>query len=157
LAVDAHTVLEAFDPALFLPNLSSSDKDGVLSELVTCVAGCGLVRDANPLLEMLKSRERLGSTGIGHGIAVPHGRSLAVQRLVAGFARHPSGVPWGAVDGEPVRMVFLILAPPLEQPNLYLPFLGRVVESVHEPERRTRLSRVRTFEEFREALRDALA
>ena len=157
MAVDAHTVLEAFDPALFLPELSSSDKDGVLFELASGVAACGLVRDTRPLLEMLKSRERLGSTGIGHGIAVPHGRSLAVPRLVAGFGRHAEGVAWGAVDGKPVHLVFLILAPPLEQPNLYLPFLGRIVESVHDPDRRASLGRVRTFEEFREVLRDALS
>jgi mannitol/fructose-specific phosphotransferase system IIA component (Ntr-type) len=106
---------------------------------------------------MLRSRESLGSTGIGHGVAVPHGRSLAVPRLVAGFARHASGVAWGAVDGKPVKLIFLILAPPLEQPTRYLPFLGRIVEAVSDADRRKRLSKVTTYEEFRGALRDALA
>jgi PTS system nitrogen regulatory IIA component len=157
LAVDAQVVLETFDPALFLPHLAADDKDGVLQELVTHVQARGLVRDAAPLLEMLRSRERLGSTGIGHGFAVPHGRSLSVPRLVAGFARHAAGVPWDAVDGKPVHLVFLILAPPLEQPNRYLPFLGRIVEAVNDSDHRKRLGKVASYEEFRGALRDALA
>jgi PTS system fructose-specific IIC component len=157
LAVDVQVVLETFDPALFLPALAAPDKDSVLQELVAHVQARGLVRDAVPLLEMLRSRESLGSTGIGHGVAVPHGRSLAVPRLVAGFARHASGVAWGAVDGKPVKLIFLILAPPLEQPTRYLPFLGRIVEAVSDADRRKRLSKVTTYEEFRGALRDALA
>lgn len=157
MAVDVQVVLETFDPALFLPSLTAPDKDSVLQALVDHVQQQGLVRDAEPLLEMLRSRESLGSTGIGHGIAVPHGRSLAVPRLVAGFARHPAGVAWDAVDGKPVHLIFLILAPPLEQPTRYLPFLGRIVEAVSDSERRKRLSRAATYEEFRRALRDALA
>src|SRR5262245_19576653 len=105
---------------------------------------------------MLKSREQLGSTGIGHGIAIPHGRSLAVQRLVAGFAKHESGVEWDAVDGKPVNLIFLILAPPIEQPNRYLPFLGRIVEAVNDPDRRVKLFEVQYFIEFQGFLRYAL-
>ena len=157
MAVDVQVVLETFDPALFLPSLSAPDKDSVLQQLVAQVQARGLVRDPKPLLEMLRSRESLGSTGIGHGIAVPHGRSLAVPRLVGGFARHVAGVPWDAVDGKPVHLIFLILAPPLEQPTRYLPFLGRIVEAVSDADRRRRLSKVTTYEEFRRALRDALA
>jgi mannitol/fructose-specific phosphotransferase system IIA component (Ntr-type) len=157
LAVDVQVVLETFDPALFLPALTAPDKDSVLKELVAHVRARGLVRDAEPLLGMLRSRESLGSTGIGHGIAVPHGRSLSVPRLVAGFARHPEGVTWSAVDGKPVHIIFLILAPPVEQPTRYLPFLGRIVEAVSDADRRKRLAKVNTYEEFRAALRDALA
>jgi mannitol/fructose-specific phosphotransferase system IIA component (Ntr-type) len=157
LAVDVQVVLETFDPALFLPSLAAPDKDSVLQELVAHVQAQGLVREREPLLEMLRSRESLGSTGIGHGIAVPHGRSLAVPRLVGGFARHAAGVPWDAVDGKPVHLIFLILAPPLEQPTRYLPFLGRIVEAVSDADRRKRLAKAATYEEFRRALRDALA
>lgn len=157
MAVDVQTVLGTFNPSLFLPSLISQDKNGVLHELVDLVRSAGLVRDAGPVLEMLKSRERLGSTGIGQGIAVPHGRSLSVQRLVAGFAKHESGVEWNAVDGKRVNLIFLILGPPIEQPNRYLPFLGRVVEAVSDPERRSRLLQVTTFPQFQDFLRDALA
>jgi nitrogen PTS system EIIA component len=157
LAVDAQTVVGTFVPSLFLPSLLSKDKNEVLRELVGHVQTSGLVRDSAPLFEMLKSREQLGSTGIGHGIAIPHGRSLSVQRLVAGFAKHESGVAWDAVDGKPVHLIFLILAPPIENPNRYLPFLGRIVEAVNDPERRAKLLDVTSFSEFQGFLRDALS
>jgi mannitol/fructose-specific phosphotransferase system IIA component (Ntr-type) len=157
LAVDAQSVVGTFEPSLFLPAILSTSKSDVLRELVGHVQSSGLVRDTAPLLEMLKSREQLGSTGIGHGIAIPHGRSLSVQRLIAGFAKHEKGVAWDALDGEPVHLIFVIIAPPIEQPNRYLPFLGRIVEAVNDPERRSSLLRVRTFPEFQEFLRDAIA
>lgn len=157
MAVDAQTVVGTFDPSLFLPSLVSTSKNDVLRELVGHVQSSGLVRDTAPVLEMLKSREQLGSTGIGHGIAIPHGRSLSVSHLVAGFAKHEKGIPWGSVDGEPVHLIFLILAPPVEQPNRYLPFLGRIVEAVNDPDRRSSLTKVGTFPEFQRFLRDALA
>jgi mannitol/fructose-specific phosphotransferase system IIA component (Ntr-type) len=157
LAVDAQTVVGTFEPSLFLPSLVSTTKNEVLRELVGHVQSSGLVRETAPVLEMLKRREQLGSTGIGHGIAVPHGRSLSVQRLVAGFAKHEKGVEWGSVDDKPVHLIFLILAPPVEQPNRYLPFLGRIVEAINDPDRRSSLGGVNTFPEFQRFLHDALA
>jgi mannitol/fructose-specific phosphotransferase system IIA component (Ntr-type) len=157
LAIDVDTVLEAFQPSLFIPKLKAKKKDSVLQELVDKVCASGIVRDADPLLEMLRSREKLGSTGIGRGVAVPHGRSLAVQRVVAVFGHHSKGIEWQAVDGEPVRLVFLILAPPLEQSSRYLPFLGRIVEAVSDDKRREQLAGITTYEEFQEIIRDALA
>jgi PTS system nitrogen regulatory IIA component len=157
LAIDVDTVLEAFQPTLFIPKLKAKKKDTVLKEMVEKVCASGIVRDADPLLEMLRNRERLGSTGIGRGVAVPHGRSLAVPRLVAVLGLHTKGIEWEAVDGEPVRVLFLILAPPLEQSSRYLPFLGRIVETVSDDKRREQLTGIKTYEEFQEIIRDALA
>ena len=157
MAIDVDTVLEAFQPTLFIPKLKAKKKDTVLKEMVEKVCASGIVRDADPLLEMLRSRERLGSTGIGRGVAVPHGRSLAVPRLVAVLGLLSRGIEWDAVDGEPVRVVFLILAPPLEQSSRYLPFLGRIVETVSDDQRRDQLTGITTYEQFQEIIRDALA
>ncbi len=154
--IDVQTVLDAFEPSLFLAPLTSQDKAGVLRELVARVCRSGIVRDERLVLEMLQQRENLGSTGIGHGVAVPHGRSLAVPRLVAAFGRHPTGAPWGAVDGQPVQLIFLVLAPPVERPSRYLPFLGRIVEFVGSPERRADLGSVASYEAFQERMRVAL-
>ena len=96
MGIDVQTVLEAFTPSLFLDELQAPDKAGVLREFVTRVRATGIVRDEGLVLEMLLQREGLGSTGIGHGVAVPHGRSLAVPRLVAAFGRHRTGVHWNA-------------------------------------------------------------
>ena len=157
MAIDVDTVLEAFQPSLFIPKLKAKKKDTVLQELVEKVCATGIVRDPDPLLEMLRNREKLGSTGIGRGVAVPHGRSLAIPRLVAVLGLHSKGIEWQAVDGEPVRLIFLILAPPLEQSSRYLPFLGRVVETVSDEERRQQLTGITTYQEFQEIIRDALA
>src|SRR5207245_2461270 len=65
------------------------------------------------LVKMLKRRETLGSTGIGHNIAIPHCRALAVNRLRVAFGRKLEGVDFNAIDGKPVNYFFLIVAPPL--------------------------------------------
>ena len=77
---------------------------------------------------MLKRRENLGSTGIGRGIAIPHCRSLVVNRLRVAFGRKLSGLDFKAIDEKPVRFIFLIVAPPLEVSNQYLPVLGKIAQ-----------------------------
>ena len=156
MAIDVRTVLDAFEPSLFVPHLQSKDRLGVLREMVERVQAAGVIRDGALLLEMLQQRESLGSTGIGHGVAVPHGRSLAVPRLIAAFGYHPRGVDWNSVDEAPVHLVFLVLAPPLEQTSRYLPFLGRIVEFVNDPGRRADLQTIKDYDDFQEKMRVAL-
>src|SRR2546430_4370436 len=74
---------------------------------------------------MLKRRETLGSTGIGQNIAIPHCRALAVNRLRVAFGRKLDGIDFNAIDGKPVHYFFLIVAPPLEVSNQYLPVQDR--------------------------------
>ena len=156
MSIDVKSVLDAFEPSLFVPQLKSKDKTGVLREMIDRVQAAGIVRDARLLFAMLEQREGLGSTGIGHGVAVPHGRSLAVPRLVAAFGRHQKGVDWGSVDEAPVHLVFLVLAPPLERSSRYLPFLGRIVEFVGDARRRDDLLALEDYEDFQEKMRVAL-
>src|SRR3989449_11349911 len=73
------------------------------------------------LYKMLRRRETLGSTGIGQGIAIPHCRSLVVNRLRVAFGRKLDGIDFKAIDDKPVHYFFLIVAPPLEVSNQYLP------------------------------------
>ena len=90
------------------------------------------------LFKMLKRRENLGSTGIGRGIAIPHCRSLVVTKLCVAFGRKRSGVDFKAIDDTPVQFFFLIVAPPLEVSNQYLPVLGKIAQFSKEtdvPER----------------------
>lgn len=76
----------------------------------------------------------LGSTGFGNGIAIPHCRTLAVNRLRLAFGRHRAGLPWQAIDQQPVHAIFLIVAPPAEMSNQYLPLLGRIAQFVQDPQ-----------------------
>jgi mannitol/fructose-specific phosphotransferase system IIA component (Ntr-type) len=88
----------------------------------------------------------LGSTGVG--IAIPHSRSLVVNRVRLAYGHSPAGIPWGAVDDRPVHHFFLIEAPPIEVSNQYLPILGRIATFAKDPNVPERLSRLSSAEEF---------
>ena len=137
-----------FDESLFVPTLQARTKDSVLEELVNCFATSGIVRSSAIVLEMIHRREQLGSTGIGHGIAIPHGRTTAAPRLMIAFGYSKKGIAWGSMDGEPVHLVFMVVAPPQEQDNKYLPVLGRLVEVLSNSKEREKFRQVKTFTEF---------
>lgn len=127
-------------------NLRSTTKDEVLRELV------GLLtldeKAEQTLVKMLKRRETLGSTGIGQGIAIPHCRALAVNRLRVAFGRKLEGIEFNAIDGKPVQYFFLIVAPPLEVSNQYLPVLGKIAQFAKEADVPEKLAKLRTPQEF---------
>lgn len=127
-------------------DLESDDKDGVLKELV------GLLdldqKSEGILYKTLKRRENLGSTGIGKGIAIPHCRSLVVSRLRLAYGRKGSGLDFNAIDSAPVMNFFLIIAPPLEVSNQYLPVLGKIAQFAKDPEVPDRLAKLGSIDEF---------
>jgi PTS system nitrogen regulatory IIA component len=104
-------------------------------------------------MEMLHRREQLGSTGIGHGIAIPHGRTTAAPDLMIAFGHSKSGIDWQAMDGRPVHLIFMVLAPPQEQNNRYLPVLGRLVEILSDPRQLDKFHSVTAFSDFTNLLR----
>jgi mannitol/fructose-specific phosphotransferase system IIA component (Ntr-type) len=110
--------------------LAGTTKDEVLTELISLLKLDG--KDEQMLFKMLKRRENLGSTGIGRGIAIPHCRSLVVQKLRVAFGRKRAGLDFKAIDDKPVHFFFLIVAPPLEVSNQYLPVLGQFAQFAKE-------------------------
>ena len=121
-------------------DLEGNAKDELLKELISLLSLDE--KSEGMLFKMLKRRENLGSTGIGRGIAIPHCRSLVVSRLRVVFGRKPAGVDFKAIDGEPVRNFFLIVAPPLEVSNQYLPVLGKIAQFAKDPDVPTRLQEI---------------
>lgn len=146
-------LLGFFDPKFCLFELHGTNKDAVLEEIVGLVAPPDS-RHHPVILEMLRNREALGSTAVVKGVAFPHGRSLAVTRLMAIFARSTKGVSFDSIDGEPTHLFFALLAPPQDRSNQYLPALGRLIETVQDDTLRDRLLKVGTFEEFAAAIRE---
>jgi len=137
---------EFFTPEAVSLHLQSENKDDLLKELVALL---GLDEKAEAILfKTLKRRENLGSTGIGKGIAIPHCRSLVVNRLRLGYGRKPAGIDFKAIDGAPVFNFFLIVAPPLEVSNQYLPVLGKIAQFAKDPEVPERLQEITTPDEF---------
>jgi mannitol/fructose-specific phosphotransferase system IIA component (Ntr-type) len=127
-------------------DLESETKEEALRELVQLLALDP--KSEQTLFKTLKRRESLGSTGIGKGIAIPHCRSLVVKRLHLAYGRKPSGLDFQSIDGAPVHNLFLIIAPPLEVSNQYLPVLGKIAQFAKDPEVPRRLSKIESVEEF---------
>lgn len=126
--------------------LEGTTKDDILKELISLLHLDD--KSESMLFKMLKRRENLGSTGIGRGIAIPHCRSLVVNKLRVAFARKTDGVDFKAIDEKPVHFFFLIVAPPLEVSNQYLPVLGKIAQFSKEadvPERLLALKQPREF------------
>jgi mannitol/fructose-specific phosphotransferase system IIA component (Ntr-type) len=141
-----------FSPDAVSLDLRATTKDEILAELV------GLLhlddRSAETLLRMLQRRETLGSTGVGRGIAIPHCRSLVVSHLRLAFGRKREQVDFQAIDGHPVSNFFLIVAPPTEVSNQYLPVLGKIAQFAKDPEVPTRLAAVPSPQAFFDLLRE---
>ncbi|HEY9426461.1 MAG TPA: PTS sugar transporter subunit IIA [Gemmatimonadaceae bacterium] len=126
--------------------LSGTTKDEILKELIALLKLDE--KSEGMLYKMLKRRENLGSTGIGRGIAIPHCRSLVVSKLRVAFGRKAEGVDFRAIDEKPVNFFFLIVAPPLEVSNQYLPVLGKIAQFSKEadvPERLLSLTEPQQF------------
>ena len=134
-------LLEFFSENAVNLDLKSETKDDALKELAALLR---LETKAEAMLvKMLKRRETLGSTGVGQAIAIPHCRSLVVNRLQVAFGRKLTGLDFNAIDDKPVRFFFLIVAPPLEVSNQYLPVLGKLAQFAKEPDVPERLAKLK--------------
>lgn len=92
-------------------DLKSDNKEGVVRELVDLLAKAEGIKNKEPLIKALMNREALGSTGIGQGVGIPHGKTDSVKKLVAAFGICHEGINFDALDGEPVYIFFLLIAP----------------------------------------------
>jgi len=92
-------------------NLKSTDKDGVLNELVELASQSKLVKNREDLLKDVKDREELVTTGVGYGVAFPHAKTRATKGIVIAFGRSEKGIDFDAMDHKSVNLFFLIAAP----------------------------------------------
>jgi PTS system nitrogen regulatory IIA component len=99
------------EPERVFPRLSGSDRPTALRGLADELARLGVVRDAEALFDKLWEREQLGSTGIGAGVAIPHCKLKGLERPVLAIGVLPEGIEYAAVDGMPVRVLFLLVSP----------------------------------------------
>jgi PTS system nitrogen regulatory IIA component len=98
-------------PDLIISELSSRDKEGVLGELAENIAGFSPNLSSKELIAILKEREKLGSTGIGEGFAIPHGKLRNLERIIISFGRSRPGIPFDSMDGKPAHYFFVLVAP----------------------------------------------
>lgn len=117
-------ILEVLDKEAILVELKSDDKKGVLEELVTPAARIAGVNHEE-VMRVLLERERLGSTGIGGGIGIPHGKLKGLKSLVLGFGLSRKGVDFESMDGKPTHIFFLLVTPE-NSTGLHLKLLARI-------------------------------
>jgi PTS system nitrogen regulatory IIA component len=142
------------DERLVFPDLTGSTVEGVLAEMSAGLARAGVVRDADELTRRLVERERMGSTGLGGGVAIPHCkvRDLSDVLLAIGVSR--AGIDFHAPDAAPVTLVFLVLSPS-EAPGLHLQALARISRIIRMPGVADSLRGAATGEEIAGILKEA--
>lgn len=133
-------ILDFLKPTAITVELTGTTKKAVLEELVALLAKNGQVKDPKNTVDVLMEREKLGSTGIGQGIAIPHAKTDQASEVVAAFGLSRRGVQFESLDGDPVYIFFLLVAPP-DAAGLHLKALARI-------------SRLLKDKFFRQSLRD---
>jgi len=131
-------VTELLTPEMVLPDLTGTTKDQVLKELAQGLAAKHPEIRLDQLTAVLGERERLGSTAIGDGIAIPHGKLRDVTKIVGAFGRHRKGVDFESLDGNPTQIFFVLVAPE-DSASLHLKALARVSRLLKDDAFRSRL------------------
>lgn len=132
---------------LILPELAAKAKLDVLAELAAHLAQHHEGVGTEELVKVLVERERLASTAIGEGVAIPHGKLDAVGRLVACVGRARGGVDFDSMDGRPTHLFFVLVAPE-NSTGVHLKALARISRLFKDPEFRTRLLQAQTSKEM---------
>jgi PTS system nitrogen regulatory IIA component len=146
-------ILDFLSPNAILTELVSTTKRGVLEELVSALAKDAKVREAKATIDVLIEREKLGSTGIGQGIAIPHAKTDQASEVVAAFGLSRRGVQFDALDGEPVHIFFLLVAPP-DAATLHLKALARISRLLKDKFFRQSLRETKTAAEILKLIKD---
>jgi nitrogen PTS system EIIA component len=127
--------------------LKSSTKSEVLDELIDILDSDEKITDKKAFKEEVLKREEIFSTGIGMGIAIPHGKSSTVKEASIVFGKSPNGIDYDSMDGEPAYLFFLI-AVPLGAEDTHLKALSEISRKLMHNDVREKLKEVKTFEEF---------
>jgi len=151
--MDIADVLKHTSSELFLPDLQATDKESAIQELVSGLSSGMNIQNPDTILQMLQSRESLGSTAVGPGIAFPHGRTLAVQQLSILMARSTKGVDFDSEDGGPTHLFFVLIAPPQDMGHQYIKSLATLIDSVQDTDLRDKLMAADNYEAFSAALK----
>ena len=138
---------EIFKPQFVIPDLKAHDKKGVLEELLELITGQESSLNKGTLLQVLLERERLGSTGIGDGVALPHGKLRGLDNLLLSFGRSIEGLDFDSIDEQPAYLFFLLLAPE-NSAGMHLKSLAKISRMLKDGNLRQQLMRAKSREEI---------
>jgi PTS system nitrogen regulatory IIA component len=140
-------ILDILDKRSIVPEITSRTKEGVLRELVHTLAQTEKQINEDRMIEILLERESLGSTGIGEGVAIPHGKSKEVTKILAAFGKSPMGMDFQSLDGKPTQLFFLLIAPE-NSAGMHLKALAQISRLMKDQTFRKRLLEARSGEEI---------
>jgi PTS system nitrogen regulatory IIA component len=146
-------IVDFLPPELVFPELRATSKEGVLQELARGLAAAHPEIEPARLVEVLLEREKLGSTAIGDGIAIPHGKLAGLQSVLGVFGRHPGGVDFHSLDGAPTKLFFLLVAPE-DSAGMHLKALARVSRLLKDAAFRSRLVAADTRDALYQLIRE---
>ncbi len=144
-------ITEILNADSIIADLKAKGKRDVISELVEPLVKSGKVGDKNKLLDALMERERLGSTGIGENVAIPHAKSNEIDTIIATFGRSNSGISFDSLDQKPVYFIFLLIAPE-KSAGMHLKTLARISKLLKNPLFRQDLMKAKNEKEIYEAI-----
>jgi len=131
----------------FIPELKSSDKDEAINELIDLFSSDPRVEDIEDVRKNVFEREKIMSTGIGKGFAVPHGKSDSIKEIIAAFGRSTKGIDFDAMDGQPVNLIFLIVGRN-DSISIHIKLLSRISRMMNKDDFRNRLLNAANAEEL---------
>ena len=139
-----------------IPQLSSSKREDVVKELVEALISCGSVDEGlrEEFVKAILSRERKGSTGFGHGVAVPHVKSPKIEKLTVAIGISPEGIDFNALDKQPVYSLFLLLSPE-DRPEEHLDAMEAIFGNLQDDQFRKFLRQASSVEEVKTLLDEA--
>ena len=136
-------IAEFLSPEAVVADIQARDKQEVLRELSAALARTHASLKGERLVEVLREREKLGSTGIGEGVAIPHGKLPGLTQLVAAFGVSRAGVDFEAIDGKPTHLFFALVAPE-NSAGVHLKALARISRLFKNPRFRAAILEAKT-------------
>jgi fructose-specific phosphotransferase system IIA component len=147
-------ILDIITPETVKVPLDAKDKKGAIIELVDLLADAGRVDDVAALRDAVWSREQTRTTGIGHGLAIPHGKCVGVARLAMAIGKPAQPMDFAAIDGKPVQLIIL-LASPIDRTSDHIQALARISKLMHAEAFRERMYAARSREEVYALVQEA--
>lgn len=125
-------LLDILSPKSIKVPLEATEKKAVIGELVDLLAGAKFIKDAETIKKVVWEREQQRTTGIGEGLAIPHGKSKASDGLVMAIGRPSEPIDFDAIDKRPVRLIVLLISPP-EKTADHIQALGKISRMMSDP------------------------
>jgi nitrogen PTS system EIIA component len=146
-------ISDFLDVKSVIPALESRDKTAVIQEMANWLASRHPELDNQKVRDVLRERERISTTAIGEGVAIPHGKLAGVDRVLGVFARSPEGVDFASLDGEPTYLFFALIAPEDAAAD-HLKALARISRLLRDESFRHRLMAGKTAQELYHMIAD---